>query len=107
MQWCTDTYGVVANQAQSTETIGQLQNQLADAQKKIDTLEAAYREQGNMCSDYETGIREMLARLRAYIYEQSTANTGMYLICPRRGYSIGSNTDRMVWQHITHTTHPS
>ena len=87
------------------ETVGQLENRLAAAQKRIDDLEAAYHEQSQIVIEYENGMHDTTSRLRNYMYEQQRATIGVYLVShlARPGLMlIGSNSAACTLQHPPH-----
>ena len=75
----------------ATETSAELSLKLAEAERKIEALEAAYTDQAQLVTAYENGIHDTAERLRNFMYEQQQATIGTD-IPPSRGVLMLTQT---------------
>lgn len=62
----------------SSPTAAELSTKLAESERKVEALEAAYTEQAQLVTAYENGMHDTAERLRNFVYEQQQATTAIH-----------------------------
>ncbi|PSK36044.1 hypothetical protein B9Z65_5859 [Elsinoe australis] len=92
-----------ANGPPPEETIAELQTKLVEAERKIETLAAAYKDQAHLVTEYENGFHEMVKLLRDRYNERSTEINGIHtyyhqLLLASRNETLQAQLTHQAWQ---------